>query len=141
MGLDKVCKTTETVDSNELGNHKRQKIGYTLTLGLTVKNYGNSAFGDSELAKFDKIFEKFALKGCGSTLNVLIVCAYSSESMRGFKAHTYAKRHWPTRFKHINEVLELNLTTPEMRAEFLGLVGETKLMETVQEIIVKRNGS
>lgn len=87
-----------------------------------------SEFGDSDLERYDDLFKTMVFEGSGSTFNVLVVCAYSNDSMCGFKVHICTNSRWPTKFTHMNVVL---------RAEVSGLAGETKLQETLEAIIAK----
>jgi hypothetical protein len=125
----------------------------TLTLGLAVKNYGTSTrFGqthfDDECIKFDRMFDGLSAKTetkFGTMTNILIICATNYDddftrkfATRGKRARRLFAAHRPSEYQHIDEVIQLDLTTEENRAKFFGFGdGESGLSTVVTELLRK----
>ncbi|KAL3666174.1 hypothetical protein V7S43_008964 [Phytophthora oleae] len=119
--------------------------GTVLTVGLAVKNYSTSAVTarivDEERKKFNKLLTK--KDGC---LNVLFICAtnYGPRLQTAFgnaKSVIYTEemqsKEKKISVKFIHEVILLNLTTPQNRAEFFGLTPNGDLHKCLEDVILK----
>ncbi|KAH7482000.1 hypothetical protein PRIC1_009547 [Phytophthora ramorum] len=93
---------------------------------------------EDECDQFNRMFESKE-----GRLNVLVVCAtvYSAELNKKFEAEdrpVSKSAIYPSgAFKQIDEVILLNLSTPENRAEFFGTQGEDTLRHVLESAIEK----
>ncbi|ETV73768.1 hypothetical protein H257_11461 [Aphanomyces astaci] len=111
-----------------------------LTLGLAVKNYSTAKVSQGTLAsecdKFNRMFE-----GCAAEpkrLNVLVVCATKydkgfSDEFGNRKAMVAPSDAYP----NIAQVILLNLSTPDNRAEFFCLNDAPDLASMLEKRIAK----
>ncbi|KAL4125544.1 hypothetical protein PRIC2_009126 [Phytophthora ramorum] len=113
-----------------------------LTVGLVVKQCIRTEVKrttvEDECDQFNRMFESKE-----GRLNVLVVCAtvYSAELNKKFEAEdrpVSKSTIYPSgAFKQIDEVILLNFSTPENRAEFFGTQGEDTLMHVLESAIEK----
>ncbi|RHY53649.1 hypothetical protein DYB30_000371 [Aphanomyces astaci] len=111
-----------------------------LTLGLAVKNYSTAKVSQGTLAsecdEFNRMFD-----GCAAEpkrLNVLVVCATKydkgfSDEFGNRKAMVAPSDAYP----NIAQVILLNLSTPDNRAEFFGLNDAPDLASMLEKRIAK----
>lgn len=123
-----------------------QVQGMILTVGLAVKTCSTvtATLVDEEREKFDLLLSE--KKGC---LNVLIICAtkYGGNLQEAFgsaKSVIYTEAMQSTEKKvttqYIHEVILLDLSTPQNRAEFFGLAWDDTLQTRLENVIHKGGG-
>ncbi|KAG1697297.1 hypothetical protein DVH05_016581 [Phytophthora capsici] len=119
-----------------------QVQGMILTVGLAVKTCRTvtAAIVDEEREKFDSLLSK--KNGC---LNVLFICATkyggNLQAFGSAKSVIYTEGMQSTEKKatteYIHEVILLDLTTPQNRAEFFGLAWDDTLQTRLENVIHK----
>ncbi len=129
-------------DALFVGNVGIASVVYRYTFAIAAKNYDKSTTAgqrdiEEECQKFNVMFEGSACKQ-PSRLNVLFFCAtrYAPEVQKSFgekKIYLSSTSAW----KHIDEVIVLDLSTKENREEFFGLSPSSPLNQAIQLVISK----
>ncbi|EGZ15625.1 hypothetical protein PHYSODRAFT_302094 [Phytophthora sojae] len=118
-----------------------------LTVGLAVKNYVGTEVTEKtvkeEWDKFNLMCINLPKDKSSKRLNVLIVCAtaYGYHLRLKFagphsKSVVYASSA-SSGDDIINEIILLNLSTPDLRAEFFGLQDDSDLKAVLESMIAK----
>jgi hypothetical protein len=118
--------------------YKRKEV--KLTLGLAVKNYSRSSkFSLSNLDKECLLFNRMFIGATNfnDRLNILvIVCtSYDANIAAEFKEKNYLVRKVSANYRSIHEVILLNLSKPDQRANFFGI--SSNLSALIEKIIRK----
>ncbi|OWZ05954.1 Crinkler (CRN), partial [Phytophthora megakarya] len=115
--------------------------------GLTVLNCTTGKHDIvEECAKFDKMLQELHQMrdtlGSVTTSGVLVLGAakYTREIQRSFRRRDSVVFTTPQVCQNVEQVLLLNLSTPELRARFFGFEDEPALKRTVEDIFL-RSGS
>jgi len=121
---------------------KAEKV--RLTTGLSMKCYKNTTnFDLKELMVECKLFDQIFLNSPplpfeGTRLNVLIICAtqYDKKDFKFFHQN-FLVVEMSKEFKHIDEVILLDLTSREKRADFFGFLPKDLHMDAIEMVIDK----
>ena len=109
-----------------------------LTLGLAAKNYGaSSKFSEKQLDEECRLFnETFAGTDCEKRVNVLVIVCTNYDASIASKFGSGGKTSFSiglqNSYPNINEVILLDLSTPDKRASFFGTSGEySQIIESI----------
>ena len=110
-----------------------------VTVGLAGKNYAkNTPFGFSSLTRECTIFNQMFVRAARPLgLNFLIICA--TNYIENLKNRFDGKKFMifqDSRYKYIDEIVVLDLSSKENRAEFFGIADDWNL--TVVEEVLKK---
>ena len=111
-----------------------------ITLALAAKNYDiNTPFGLPNLVRECTIFNQVFIRAPRALrANILIVCAtsYTDDLKSRFNGRKFFVFEQP-QFKHINELVVLDLSSKAHLAEFFGLNLDDFLMTTIEGVLKK----
>ena len=119
------------------------KFEYRYALGIAAKNFNVSRVQisdiEKECIKFDAMFENSNPKI--HRMSILIVCAtqYGPGLKSKFNGQKFFTLDNLSAWKHIHEVIVLDLTSQQNRAEFFGLGPGDTLIEAIENVILKRS--